>query len=356
MESYSDILGRLQDSFLELTGFNADDASDIGVRLKVLAGELFSLYSKLNYIKKQMFVQTAFGESLDNHALERGLERKASVKSKGVLTFSRTNALPYDITVPAGTVCCTGSPENGIRFETVNEGVLVAGTTYVDVEAVSLEGGKDKNVSSRTITIMVSPPSGITYVTNNSRFSGGVDEESDEELRERIIDSYKNVSNGTNVAFYKSEALKYDGVFSASVIPRARGTGTVDIYVAGKGELVSEDLRSKIQTEINKLREINVDVLVKDPFLVSVSTILYITVGEDYVFSEVRDKCVTEIENYYDSLKIGEPFLVADIAERVYHVEGVKNYSIPSTSTFDRDTEPNQLIVKSSIDIRNSDG
>lgn len=356
MESYSSILNRLSSSFLELTGFKADDASDIGIRLKVLAGELFSLYSELNYIKNQMFVQTAFGENLDNHAIERGLERKEAVKSKGILTFSRTNALPYNITVPVGTVCCTGSIEDGLRFETTSEGILLAGTTSVDVEAQSLEGGKDKNVSRGTISIMVSPPSGITYVTNNNRFSGGADEETDEELRKRIIESYKNVSNGTNIAFYKSEALKYSGVYSASVIPRARGTGTVDIYVAGKGELISNDLKSTIQEDINRLREINVNVLVKDPVLVSVSTILYITVEENYVFSEVRDKCITEIENYYYSLGIGEPFLVADIAECVYHVEGVKNYYIPNSSTFDRDPEPYQLIIKDSIDIRNREG
>lgn len=356
MESYANILERLQSSFFSLTGFSADDASDIGIRLKVLAGELFSLYTELNYVKNQMFVETATGESLDNHAIERGLERKKAVKSKGTLTFTRENALPYDISIPAGTVCCTGSSDDSLRFQTTEDGTLLAGTTSCEVEAESLEGGQDKNVSSGTIGIMVLPPSGIENVTNQSRFSGGTDEESDKELRKRILQSYKNVSNGTNIAFYKNTALKYAGVQSASVIPRARGAGTVDIYVAGRGELVSEELKNTIATDISNLREINVSVQVKDPILLSVSTIIYITVDENYIFSEVKDRCTTAIENYYYSLGIGDPFLVAAIADCVYHTEGVKNYSIPSFSTFDRKPEAYQLVVKDVIDIRNSGG
>ena len=66
MESYNNILSRMQTSFKNLAGFDPDDASDIGIRLKVLAGEIFSLYSEFNYIKNQIFIQTSTGENLDN--------------------------------------------------------------------------------------------------------------------------------------------------------------------------------------------------------------------------------------------------------------------------------------------------
>ncbi len=46
-ETYESILSRMQDRFQELAGFPADDASDIGIRLKVLAGELFSACTNL---------------------------------------------------------------------------------------------------------------------------------------------------------------------------------------------------------------------------------------------------------------------------------------------------------------------
>lgn len=351
MESYNNILSRMQTNFKNLTGFDPDDASDIGIRLKVLAGEMFSLYSELNYVKNQIFIQTATDENLDNHAIQRGLNRKEALCSSGFLTFSRVNALPYSLSIPIGTVCCTSDTESGIRFKTVEDAILPAGELSVSVSAKSLEGGKDKNVAANTITVMVSPPAGITYVNNESRFSGATDKESDDELRERIIESYKNVSNGTNISFYKNVALSHSGVFSAGVVPRARGTGTVDIYIAGKGELVSEDIFNEVSADICEQREVNVDALVKNPELIPVSTILYIKVKENYVFEDVKNECITAIESYYNSLKIGDPFLVASIADRVYHTEGVENYLIPSVSTYDRFTTQSQLITLSSIDI-----
>lgn len=51
-ETYESILSRMQDRFQELAGFPADDASDIGIRLKVLAGELFSACTNLDWLKR----------------------------------------------------------------------------------------------------------------------------------------------------------------------------------------------------------------------------------------------------------------------------------------------------------------
>ncbi|MFQ7061561.1 MAG: hypothetical protein ACLRQY_02295 [[Clostridium] leptum] len=67
-ETYESILSRMQDQFQELAGFPADDASDIGIRLKVLAGELFSACTNLDWLKRQVFPQTAQGIQLDYHA------------------------------------------------------------------------------------------------------------------------------------------------------------------------------------------------------------------------------------------------------------------------------------------------
>ena len=88
-ETYESILSRMQDQFQELAGFPADDASDIGIRLKVLAGELFSACTNLDWLKRQVFPQTAQGIQLDYHAQQRGIQRKSAVRSQGTLEFSR---------------------------------------------------------------------------------------------------------------------------------------------------------------------------------------------------------------------------------------------------------------------------
>ena len=77
----------------------------------------------------------------------------------------------------------------------------------------------------------MSVPTEIETVTNREKFTGGCDAETDDELRKRIRDTYINTSNGTNAAYYEQLALTVDGVAKASAIGKARGVGTVNVYV-----------------------------------------------------------------------------------------------------------------------------
>lgn len=350
MDSYEEILDRMKNKFTELSGAIVNDDSDVGIRMRVLAGEVFSLQNNVQWLQKQMFANTASGEQLDYIALERGINRKTALCSSGTLKFKREVALNYDIEIPEGTVCST-SGINPIRVKTTETAVLKAGELAVTVNAISEGSGTAQNTSAGTIKVLVTPPAGITSVENESAFTGGFDAETDDELRERILDSYKNVSNGTNCSFYKEQALKYDGIYSASVIPLERGTGTVDIYVAAKGGVPSDELVSKIESDINKLREINVDVKVNKATTIALAAGVEITLKDGYNYTEVKKECEDNITDYFNSLKIGEPFLVAAIGNAVYKVDGVKNYSIlPSIST-DRYMTSKQLAIKGSIQI-----
>lgn len=354
METYNEILNRMQNKFTELAGFSPNDASDIGIRMRVLAGEVLSLNTNIEWIKKQMFANTAVGAQLDLHAEERGIYRKLAAKSVGTLTFSREEAAEYDIEIPAGTICSTADVD-GVRFETLENAILVKGELSVTVNAQSVEGGKNANVLENKITVLVTPPAGIAAVTNEVQFTGGFDEETDTELRTRILDSYKNISNGTNIAFYKDEALKYDGVYSASVVPLARGAGTVDIYVAGKGEVLSDEQISAIQNGIESLREINVDVEVKSPSLVTVNMPVHIVVKEGYLFSEVQTECLKAIDEYFNSLAIGEDVIFAAVGNKIFNIDGVKNYSFYSTVDFDRTIGATELAVPGAVSVSGDD-
>ena len=46
----------------------------------------------------------------------------------------------------------------------------------------------------------------------------GLTDQIDEELRARVLDSYINISNGANAAYYKSLALSVSGI-SSLVVP-----------------------------------------------------------------------------------------------------------------------------------------
>lgn len=350
MESYDEILERMKNKFIELSGASINDKSDIGIRMKVLAGEVFSLQNNVKWLKNQMFAQTATGEQLDYLALERGLTRKPAIKSSGELKFMREVALDYDLEIPMGTICSTNGVDP-IRVKTTESAILSAGSTSVIVAASSEIGGASQNTGIKTINIMVTPPSGITSVINEKAFVGGMDAESDEELRDRLIDSYRNISNGANTAFYKSQVLKYDEIYSVSVIAKERGVGTVDIYVASKGDVPSDKLVSEIQSEISKIRELNVDVKVNKAETVQIPVGVDIVVKTGYSFDEIKEQCSDNITEYFNTLKIGEPFLIAALGNAIYKVPGVENYYILSSISTDRYTTQKQLAIKGSVQI-----
>ena len=210
---YSEILKEMEDKYEELSGFCPGDGSDAGIRLRVLAGELHNLWTQMEWLERQIFPDTATGQWLEKLAEQKGLQRKAGARASGTLTFLRESPLWYDITIPKGTRCAV-SRKSGVSYETLEEVVLPSGSLSVDAAAQAMSIGVEGNSPADTITVMLTPPAGISSVTNGTAFTGGVEEEDDESLRERLLEAYHRPSNGVNSGFYEQEALKHDQVYS----------------------------------------------------------------------------------------------------------------------------------------------
>ena len=61
MESYNAIFERMKENYEERAGFSISDESDIAIRLRVLAGEIFKQQQNEDFILRQMFPLTATG-------------------------------------------------------------------------------------------------------------------------------------------------------------------------------------------------------------------------------------------------------------------------------------------------------
>ena len=350
METYDEILERMREKFCEEAGFDPFEASDIGIRLRVLAGEIFSLWNGLEYWKRQAFPDTAIGEALENHAMQRGLTRKEAVCSQGTLTFSRTSALWYDTEIPAGTVCST-SGEGAVRFVTTQDVVLPAQSLSVSAPAKAESGGVSGNAASGKICVLVTLPQGIESVTNDAPFTGGADAETDEQLRERLLESYRTVPNGTNAGFYRKQALSHSGVQSVGVIPCENGTGTVSVYLGGMGAAPSSDVVEEVQADLQDKREINVTVSVAAAELVSCPVAVTILPAENTTFDAADAAVRAAIQTYFLTLGVGEPVFVAQIGRAILETGMVRNYRFQSSLTFDRVLEPSELAVVGQISV-----
>lgn len=324
METYDEILNRMRDSYTEYAGFVPAEESDIMIRLRVLAGEVYRLRANAAFIDRQLFPTTATGEYLERHAAMRGLSRKQAVRATGQAEFYPDTAEHHDILIPAGTEVCTYT--DMLRFRTVEDVMLEENAIRATVAVCAAEPGAAYNVLRETVGVVVTPIPGVGGVNNPAPFSGGADGESDEELRQRIVDSYVNIVNGANAAYYKSLALSVPGVGSASVIGRARGNGTVDVYVCGEGAPVTSAVKAQVQSLMNEGRELNVDVQVCDAVATPVTFYIRIAVIPGYAFQTVADEVQQAVTAYINGLGIGADVRLSDVGEVVYHIKGVESY------------------------------
>lgn len=312
-------------AFSAETGMEAAAGSDLEVRLYAVAAQIESLYIQAEWVGKQCFPQTSSGEYLDYHAEMRSLKRQGASYAEGVIRFYADTAPASELKIAAGTVCMTAGL---VRFETINNGTLSAGSTYVDVHAKAVIAGNSGNVAAGSILTMAVAPVGISRCSNPTAFSGGAGKESDDELRARILQTFRRLPNGANAAYYEQQAKSFDEVAAAAAVPRSRGIGTVDVVISTLTGTPNKVLLEKLQAYFETRREISVDVVVKAPVLVSVDISVTVQAEDGYDVSQVRTDVKNAISAYYDGSRLGESVLRAKLGALIFGVGGVKNYSI----------------------------
>ncbi|HCR44754.1 MAG TPA: baseplate protein J [Ruminococcaceae bacterium] len=352
MDSYDTIVERMNGKFTELAGYPPDSASDIGIRIKVLAGEIYSVSCALEWLKRQTFAQTASGDGLEQRALERGLKRKPPTAAQGTLTFSISSALWFPAEIPEGTVCTTGGDEP-LRYVVTKDTFIPAGSLCADAPAKAETAGAAGNTAAKTVLNMVTPPASIEKVENKSAFTGGEDAETDEALRARLLASYAEVSTGTNAAWYRETALKYGGVHSANVVPRSGGVGTVAVYLGGKGCAPPAETVDEIRAYMNGKREINTTVTVEAAETVPVDVTVSVTYKDGFKASEVRKACTEAVNEYFCGLGVGGAVVLSAMGAGLFSTGMIADCSFSSSG---KEVTQSQLAVPGTVKISPKSG
>ena len=173
---------------------------------------------------------------------------------------------------------------------------------------------------------MTACPVAITACTNPKAFSGGSDMEDDEALRRRILESYQRLPNGANAAWYEQTAIGYEGVVAARAVGRARGIGTVDVYVAEERGLPAAEVLEGLQAELQEKREIAVDVQVKAPTVREVDVTVTVAPAEGADFEAVKAAAEKTLTTFFTGRLLGKAVRLAELGSRLYALEGVENY------------------------------
>lgn len=322
MKEWTEIYEQLRGTFAQRAGFVPSEGCDSAVRLYALAAELQSLLMQADWVLDQSFPQTAQGMYLDYHAETRGITRGAAEKAAGVIRFAAADKVTAACPIEKGTVCMTAE---GVRFETTEDAAIAVGSQWVDVPAQAVEAGAGGNVIAGTVTLLSAMPVGVVQCTNPAAFSGGCDAESDEALRGRVLASYQRLPNGANAAYYEQEAMRYPGVAAAKAVGRARGIGTVNVVIATHAGVPDAALLAAVETDLQKKREIAVDVKVLAPTVETVAVTAALKAAPGYTFAEAKAGAQSALEALFTGGLLGKSVTTARLLTLLCGVEGVEN-------------------------------
>lgn len=274
METRKNILDRLKQYYTETAGdkVNIIEGGFVWDTLSANSKEFEKAYAEMALIIEASFSQTSWGDWLTKKAEEHGIIRQEATNSSVILTITGQAG----VAVSEGALFSTNDGKNFITVETKK----IESTGTVDIKAQSQDVGTSCNVDAETIIKIPMSIYGVSSVTNKSPAYDGFDEETDEELLERLLFKVRQPATSGNKNHYVIWATNVEGVGGVKVLPLWNGNGTVKVIITdAKNEIASEDLIAKVQNYIDEQRPIGATVTVVSPKPLNIDISLKVTKG-----------------------------------------------------------------------------
>lgn len=228
------------------------------IMARVWAAVFHILYGLIQNESRNILVTTAETDKLDEHGSERGVTRIAASPASGPLLITGDNGT----VVPLGVVFVADS---GLEYRTIETGTISGGVLELDVQCTSF-GTQGNLPDEAELTIQI-PAAGIDDLAEtNAAFTNGVDEETDEAYRARILEHIQNPPAGGSRADFIRWAKSVAGVGDAWCFPNYYGAGTVGVAIKATDAAPqpSGALVTQVQTYIDQdtIRPVTMEVTV----------------------------------------------------------------------------------------------
>lgn len=197
--------------------------SVLRVIARVNAGAFHLLYEYLDYQARQLFATTGDEAGLETIASEYGITRNAATYAVGSGT---TTPCTNGVVIPASTQLISTDDQ---IYETDEDVTVAAGAATVAFTAIV--AGADGNDDAGITLTFVSPIAGVntSLTVDADGIYDGADEETDEELRARVLARKRQPPHGGAEFDYETWALEVSGVTRAWTFPLYMGVGTIGV-------------------------------------------------------------------------------------------------------------------------------
>lgn len=187
--------------------------------LDTVAQALSDAQVDLTQLSGALDIDAKSGAELDKFLSMFGFGRQTAAKATGFVKFGRSVTSTTDIRIPArtqimgpGTVI---NPPNDVLvnviYETSFEVTLSAGQLTVEAPISAVIGGSSGNSAVGQVTQFAATPIyGITSITNDAPITGGVDAESDSQLKVRFKNTvFRNLAGTQDQFLALAASAKY---------------------------------------------------------------------------------------------------------------------------------------------------
>lgn len=349
LKSYRKILDDMKNYLIahqnKITDFNEGSVS-LSI-MEGIARELSSLYNK-TVSNIELYAQDMAYTQFD-------FERKRGIAASGSLVFSRKTASSIAVTIPEGVRVSTN---DGMQFTTSSSGAIASGAQYSDpIPAVCTVIGYGGNVDENKIQNLDYSLYGVDSVSNPVAFSGGINQETDEEYHDRFTEFIIGLGK-SSVSGVRSTALSINGVRSVSVVehfPAEDGYHFTLYAENGSGGLPASTKASLEAVicgtdTVEGVRACGVNARVLAPTIVYVNPTLIFRVDGSIPAGLIEEQIKKNIANYMNSLKIGDPYekkLVYNMAVKQLGLVDINTITPATTNITKRQIiRPGTLLVE----------
>lgn len=303
-------------------------------------------------ILRETYIKTAQGEFLDYRAVEHGTSRYEATNAEVKTKFNDDDGNPVNVEVGDRFASIAESPIFYTVIKTNNDGTA---------EMQAEEAGTSANSYIGQV-LPVTPNDNLTWAEITEVTIPARDEETDDHLRARLLNSNSWVAYGGNVADYLDMTSKISDVGATQVYPTWDGAGTVKLVILNNDLMpASSTLVKKVKEEIDPeesttqgygLAPIDHRVTVTAPETFEVNIAMNVTIADSANADTIKANIKASLEEFFKSLRkdwdtvnptVGRGYSMtiyrSKILSRVMMIVGVANATMPRLNGKDEDLQ-----------------
>lgn len=303
-------------------------------------------------IIRETYIKTAQGEFLDYRAVEHGTSRYTATNTEVKAKFNDDDGKPVNVEV-------------GDRFASIAESPIFYTVIKSNGDGTAEMQAEEAGTSANSYlgqVLPVTPNDNLAWAEITEITIPARDEENDEHLRARLLNTNSWVAYGGNVADYLNMTSKINDVGATQVYPTWDGPGTVKLVILNNNLMpASSTLVKKVKEEIDPeesttqgygLAPIDHRVTVVAPETFEVNIAVNVTVADSANIDTIKANIKTSLEEFFKLLRRdwsvidsvtgrGYKLIVyrSKILSRVMTLEGVTNATMPQLNGEDEDLQ-----------------